>query len=150
MRPENEQLYDTPVSESDFAQRKFYYLCALGVFLLFTIGLFVLHTFKTPSKDLSTYYFRDLPVEERQRNSCYNWNTTRIVHISFTPSASEMITLRAANGEILFLTYAERGVEQEISVALPRELDFIYVENQEGVEEFELSQNKREEVALSF
>lgn len=150
MRPNEEQLYDNDLTESDYSPSKMNYLWAFAMVLFFTIGLFVLHTYKTPSKDLSTYYFKDLPIEERQRNSCYDWSKTRVVSIAFLPGSSEMITLRAANGEILFLTYIEQGIEQEIALALPLELDFIYVENRDGVEEIALSSNGREEVALSF
>lgn len=150
MRPEEEKLYDALSSDNEFAPSKMYYFYAFAVVLIFTIGLIVLHTYKTPSKDLSAYYFKDLPIEERQRNSCYDWSKTRVVSIAFLPKTSEMITLRAANGEILFLTYIERGVDQEISLALPEELDFIYVENRAGIEEVALASVNREEIALSF
>lgn len=150
MRPYNDQPHTEPNEDNDVVPSKLYYLYACAVLVIFMIGLVTLHTYKTPSKDLSTYYFKDLPVDERQRNSCYDWSKTQVVSIAFLPSTSEMITMRAANGEILFLTYAESGVEQEISVSLPIELDYLYIESQEGVEELSLSREPGEEIALSF
>lgn len=123
-----------------FSVRKYYYQCAIGVIVLFVAGLFIVQTFKAPHYDLSTHFFKEMSIEDRQRLSPYDWSLVRMVDITLRNTNSGMMTVRAANGEILFLTYTENGIDEDITVQVPEELKVIYIEHNGGIEKFNVEE----------
>lgn len=119
-----------------FSVRKYYYQCAIGIIVLFVAGLFIVQTFKAPHYDLSTHFFKEMSLDDRQRLSQYDWSLVKSVDITLRNTNSGMMTVRAANGEILFLTYTENGIDEDITVQMPEELKVIFIEHNGGVEKF--------------
>lgn len=112
-----------------FAARKVYFQASAIVAFLFIAGLLLMQTFKTPNPDLTTHYYRELPTDERQRMSIYNWSDCRPVKLTYRTETSGMVLLRAYNGEILFSSFAEEGVDTAIEFQVPQELDAVIFEH---------------------
>jgi hypothetical protein len=112
-----------------FAARKVYFQASAVVAFLFIAGLLVLQTFKTPYPDLTTHYYHELPSNERQRLSMYDWETCRPVKVTYRTETSGMVLLRASNGEILFSSFAEEGVDTAIEFQVPNELNALIFEH---------------------
>ena len=110
-------------AEESFTARKTYVQASAILAFLFISGLLVLQTFKTPNPDLTTHFYRELPVSERQRLSLYDWSACRPVKVTYRTENSGMVLLRATNGEILFSSFAEQGVDTEIEFQVPEELN---------------------------
>ncbi|MGF1564427.1 MAG: hypothetical protein ACFCUH_03585 [Flavobacteriales bacterium] len=112
-----------------FAARKSYFQASAVVAFLFIAGLLVLQTFKTPYPDLTTHYYHELPSSERQRLSLYDWDACRSVKVTYRTETSGMVMLRASNGEILFSSFAEEGVDTAIEFPVPQELNALIFEH---------------------
>lgn len=112
-----------------FAARKSYFQASAIVAFLFITGLLLMQTFKTPNPDLTTHFYRELPVSERQRLSLYDWSACRPVKVTYRTENSGMVLLRATNGEILFSSFAEQGVDTEIEFQVPEELNALVFEH---------------------
>jgi hypothetical protein len=112
-----------------FAARKVYFQASAVVAFFFMSGLLLLHTFKTPNPDLTTHYYRELPADERQRMSIYDWSDCRPVKVTYRTETSGMVLLRASNGEILFSSFAEEGVDTAIEFQVPQELNALIFEH---------------------
>lgn len=131
----------TPENASDdLLHLKRHYQVAFLVIFFFISGLMIVHSYKRTPYDLSTHYFQDLSIEDRQRCSFYNWYETRAVRLDFTPGHSGMLTIRANNGEIFFLTFAELGVAQSVDFELPTEIQEVFIHSQGGIESFLISE----------
>jgi hypothetical protein len=124
----------------DLLHLKRHYQVAFLVIFFFISGLMLVHSYKKPHYDLSKHYFQDLSMEDRQRCSFYNWCETRAVRLDFIPSTSGMLTIRANNGEIFFLTFAESGVAQSVDFELPIEIHEVFIHTQGGIESFAISE----------
>jgi hypothetical protein len=131
----------TPENASDdLLHLKRHYQVAFLVIFFFISGLMIVHSYKRTPYDLSTHYFQDLSIEDRQRCSFYNWCETRAVRLDFIPSTSGMLTIRANNGEIFFLTFAESGVAQSVDFELPTEIQEVFIHSQGGIESFAITE----------
>lgn len=131
-----------------FADRKVYVQASAVVAFLFIAGLLVLHTFKSPNPDLSSHYFKELSVDERQRLSLYDWSDCRPVIVNYRTENSGMVLLRASNGEILFSSFAEGGVDTSIEFPVPQELNALIFEH--AGDTLHLDIRKGEVTALAF
>ena len=124
----------------DLLHLKRHYQVAFLVIFFFISGLMLVHSYKKPHYDLSKHYFQDLSMEDRQRCSFYNWHNRQSIQLDFLPEHSGMVTFRAQNGEIFFLTFAVEGVAQTVDFELPIEIHEVFIHTQGGIESFEISE----------
>ncbi len=115
--------------EDSFVARKLYFQASAVVAFFFMSGLLLLNTFKTPSPDLTSLYNRELPSDERQRLSIYDWSDCREIKVTYRTETSGMVLLRAQNGEILFSSFAEEGVDTAVEFQVPQELNALIFEH---------------------
>jgi hypothetical protein len=132
---------DTEEWES-FAHRVNYYrLCGVVAFF-FISGLLVVNTFKEPPLDLTKQYYGYLTPQERQTLSIHDWSSFRSVTLSYQSSRQGMFTLRAENGELLFLSFAEPGIASSVSFLVPSDLTTVYLEHLGVIEEIDIREDQ--------
>ncbi|MCH2198022.1 MAG: hypothetical protein MK081_04520 [Flavobacteriales bacterium] len=118
----------------DMVTRKNYLRVASLVALAFVGGLFVLQSCKQETLDLSQNFYPGLTAQEKCQFSFYNWHDTHQVDFSLNCEEQGMVTLRAVNQEILFRAFLEKGIDQDLSIMVPTELDRVLIEYGERVE----------------
>jgi hypothetical protein len=128
-------------SEEHILVGKLRMACAVFVALMFIGGLLLVNIDLERTPDLSSHYYPDLSPEERTRFSVYNWKETRGVDIELKTEQSGMVVLRAMNSEIVYQTFLERNIREQVSLELPSDLDRIFVEYKNKTEFYEIAQN---------
>lgn len=127
-------------ASDDLLHLKRHYQVAFLVVFFFISGLMLVHSYKEPHYDLSKHYFQDLSMEDRQRCSFYNWHNRQSIQLDFLPEQSGMVTFRASNGEIFFLTFAVKDVAQTVDFEIPTEIQEVFIHSQGGIESFIISE----------
>lgn len=143
MTSENVQF----IKENEMYRRLDYFWIALIVAVVFLTGLAFLGKGREQRLDLSSHYYNDLPVDARVESSFYNWRDTKSVGFELSSPLSGMVNLRASNGEILFQTYLEAGIVEELSLELPMEVDLVMVEYRHRIERVNID---ADHIALSY
>lgn len=105
---------------------------------LFIIGMLFIQASKEERPDLSSHYFPDMTIEERQHFSAYNWKELDQFHLQLESDESGMASIRAVNGEIILQVFLERGIREDIQIEVPNELDRILIEYKNTVEDVNL------------
>lgn len=59
----------------------------------------------------------------------YDWELCRQVKLTYRTETSGMVLLRASNGEIVFSSFAEEGVDTDIAFQVPNELNDLIFEH---------------------
>lgn len=127
-------------ASDDLLHLKRHYQVAFLVVFFFISGLMLVHSYKKPQYDLSKHYFHDLSTEDRQRCSYYNWHNRQSIQLDFMTEHSGMVTFRAINGEIFFLTFAVKDVAQTVDFEIPIEIQEVFIHSQGGIESFIISE----------
>lgn len=118
--------------KNDMITRRTYLSIASVITLLFIGSLLLIESSKADQLDLGQYYYPNLSPQDRCQFSYFNWYETKDVTLELTSEQSGMITIRSLNSEILFQTYLEGGIKEDISINIPDELDKVVVEYSSG------------------
>ena len=121
------------------------FACAITV--LFIGGMIFLQGCQEDRPDLSSHYFPEMSIKERQHFSPYNWNNLNEVKLVLESDESGMASIRAVNGEIICQVYLERGIEADIQIDVPKELDRLMIDYKNNTEDVSLGAKR---IALEF
>lgn len=135
------------LKENEMYRRLDYFWIALIVAVGFLTGLAFLGKGRAQRLDLSSHFYNNLPVEERIESSFYNWRDTKSIEFELNSPIAGMVNLRASNGEILFQTYLEAGIIEELSIDLPNDVDMVLIEYRHQIERVNIDANH---IALSY
>ena len=118
--------------KNDMITRRNYLSIASVITLVFIGSLLLIQRSKADQLDLGQYHYPNLSPQDRCQFSYFNWYETKDVTLELTSEQSGMITIRSLNSEILFQTYLEGGIKEDISLNIPDELDKVVVEYSSG------------------
>gem|GEM_PF-2379290 len=114
---------------------------------LFIVGMLFMQGCKEESPDLSSHYFSDMTIQERQHFSAYNWTNLEQVNLILESEQSGMASIRAVNGEIILQVFLEKGIKEDIKIAVPKDLNRIMIEYRNHFQDVSLGAKK---IALEF
>jgi hypothetical protein len=114
---------------------------------LFIIGMLFMQGCKEESPDLSSHYFPEMTIQERQHFSAYNWTNLEQVNLILESEHSGMASLRAVNGEIILQVFLEKGIKEDIRIAVPKDLNRIMIEYRNHFQDVSLGAKK---ITLEF
>ena len=80
------------------------------------------------------YFKANSSLEEKKKNSNYNWEETRDVSIELTTPSDGMVNIRAINGEILYQGFLANGILTEFILKIPEEINQVLVEYEDKQE----------------
>ncbi len=135
------------LKENEMYRRLDYFWIALIVAVVFLTGLAFLGKGREQRLDLSSHYYNELPMEDRIESSFYNWRETKSIEFELNSPIAGMVNLRASNGEILFQTYLEAGIVEELSLDLPSDVDMVLIEYRHQIESVNID---ADHIALSY
>lgn len=134
-------MHDSSVAHQDMGKE---FVCkvrlafAMCVALTFISGLLLINIDLGSTLDLSTHYYPNLSYDERTRYSAYDWEHTRSVEFDLQVEKSGMVILRAMNGEIVYQTFLERNITEQVVIRLPDDLNRLLVEYKDKTEYIEI------------
>lgn len=118
--------------KNDMITRRTYLSVASLITLVFIGSLLLLQNSRADHLDLGQYYYPNLSPQDRCQFSYFNWYETKDITIELASEQPGMITIRALNSEILFQTYLEGGIKEDVSMSIPLELEKVVVEYSYG------------------
>ena len=93
-------------------------------------------------QNLARHYDPLMSMEERQKQSYYDWDDTKVVSLVLETPEDGLVKVRAVNGEILFEGYIINGVLAELKLNDPEELDQILIEYDDSIENVSVGARK--------
>lgn len=118
-----------------------YFNVASVVAVLFILGLYLIRPPQQEVLDLAGHYYPALNEEERNKHSFYNWLATRYVDLTLQSEKGGMVVLRAANREILYQSFLEKNIIEDLRLRIPQDLKQIMIEYGERVEYIDLQKS---------
>ncbi len=112
---------------------------ACGIAGLFILGMIIAQESKEERPDLSSHYFHDMSINERQHFSSFNWNEVKKVNLQLHSEESGMVSIRAINGEIIYQAFLESEIPEEIQIDVPSEFKNLLIEYHNTVENVRLA-----------
>lgn len=118
-----------------------YFSVAVLLAIAFVSALYLIRPPQQEFLDLAGRYYPELSQEERNRHSFYNWLTTRYVDLKLQSKEGGMVVLRAANREILYQSFLEKNIVEDLHLSLPEDLNQIMIEYGERIEYLDLEKS---------
>lgn len=135
------------LKENEMYRRLDYLWIAVIVGGVFLTGLAFIGKGREQRLDLSSHFYNNLSLDQRTESSFYDWRDTKSVEFELNSPIAGMVNMRASNGEILFQTYLEAGIVEEVALELPSDIQLVLLEYRHQIESVSIDANH---IALSY